>query len=118
MNRQSGLGMLSFLLLAALIAGVVLVAFRAVPVYVEYLSIRKQFRALAADPALQSGVRADVESAFARRATTENITSLTPRDLEITRGANGIAISASYAARIPLLGNAALCLEFHPSSAP
>ena len=118
MNRQSGLGLPGFLLVAALVVVAALVAFKAVPAYVEYATIGRQFRALAADPGLQSGVRADIESAFARRATTENITSITPRDLEITRSGGGLVISANYAARIPLAGNVSLCLDFHPSSAP
>jgi hypothetical protein len=117
MKKQQGLTLSGFLLWAVLLIVILLLGFKVGPAYVENYIIQKQLRAIAADPGMQSGERSQIESAFARRASIENITAVEPRDLEITKQGDGIVISAQYTTRVPLFGNASACLDFYPSSA-
>lgn len=117
MQRQRGFiasGLLGWVLLLG-IAG--FVAFQVVPAYLEYASIKRQFRAIADDPAVAGAGRTEVENAFARRASTENISVIQPRDLQVTNAGGRVVINASYTARVPLFGNLSMCLDFYPSSA-
>lgn len=117
MKQQQGVTLSGFLLWAAVAIVVLLLGFKVGPAYVEYYNIQKQLRAIADDPGMRAGNRNEIEGAFARRASVENITSIEPRDLDITKQGDGVVISASYTTRIPLFGNASACLDFHPSSA-
>jgi hypothetical protein len=62
------------------------------------------------------GVHAAVERAFYNRTTIDNVTSVTPQDLEIAKGADGLVISAAYSVRVPLFANVSVCLDFRPTS--
>jgi hypothetical protein len=115
--EQRGITISGMLLWAALGIAVLLVAFKVGPAYFEYYTIQKQFKALATDPRLTTGNRREVEGAFVGRATIENIRSIGPSDLEVTKEGNGIVVSAAYSVRVPLFGNASACLDFYPSSA-
>lgn len=117
MKKQQGLTLSGFLLWAVVGIAVLLIGFKVGPAYFEYAVIQKQLRAIATDPAMRSGERTMIVDAFDRRATVENITSVAGRDLEITKDADGVVISAQYTTRVPLFGNASACLDFNPTSA-
>ncbi|MGE5526261.1 MAG: DUF4845 domain-containing protein [Rhodospirillaceae bacterium] len=117
MKKQQGVTLSGFLMWAILGIVVLLLGFKVGPAYVEYYNIQKQFRAIAEDPGMRSGERHLIEGAFARRAAVENITSVEPRDIEITKQGDGIVVSAQYTTRVPLFGNASACLDFYPTSA-
>jgi hypothetical protein len=117
MHGQRGVTLSGFLVWAVLGIVVLLLGFKVGPAYFEYLSIQKQFQAIANDPAMRAGSRREIEGAFVGRATIENIRSIGPSDLEISKDGDRIVISASYSVRVPLFGNASACLDFHPTSA-
>jgi hypothetical protein len=117
MKKQQGLTLSGFLLWAVLLIVILLLGFKVGPAYVEFYIIQKQLRAIADDPGMRSGERSQIEAAFSRRSSIENITSIEPRDLEITKEGDGVVISAQYTTRVPLFGNASACLDFYPSSA-
>ena len=89
-----------------------LLAFKIVPVYMEYFAIRNHFKALAADPNLRNANRRQVASAFAARATVDDLTAIGPDQVEVTKGADGIIVSAEYEKKVPLFRNVSACFEF------
>lgn len=117
MHKQKGLTLSGFLLWAIVLVVALLLGFKVGPAYYENYVIEKQFKVIAADPALRNGQRHEIEGAFARRAAIENIRAIEPRDLEIAKQGDGVVISASYTVRVPIIGNASACLEFFPTSA-
>ncbi len=116
-SRQRGLTLSGFLLWSVALILVLLLGFRIGPAYYEYFVIQKQLRAIAEDPVAATGSRGEIEAAFLRRATVENIRVVEPRDLRISKRDNGIEISASYSVRVHLFRNLSACLDFEPSSA-
>ena len=116
MRRQRGLGLSGFLLWSVIVVFAVLLGFKVAPAYIEYLIIQKQFKAIANDTALGGAQRPAIERSFSNRSAIEDIKSITPQDLEITKDGDRTVISASYSVRVPLFANISVCLDFYPSS--
>jgi hypothetical protein len=104
------------LMVSVLLIIVLLLAFKVVPVYLEYYTIQKHFKGMAADPALRNARRSDLDRSWAARTTVDNVTSLPPSAIEYTREGDGWVISADYAVKVGLTRNVSACFDFHPSS--
>jgi hypothetical protein len=116
MRKQMGVSLPGFIMWAVGAIFVLLLAFKVGPAYVENVAIKKQFQAIANDPGMVGSSKRDVEGAFVRRATMEDIRSIGPGDLQIVREGDRLVISAEYSTRVPLFGNVNVCLDFSPSS--
>ena len=60
--------------------------------------------------------RRAVENAFDRRAVVENITAISPKDLEITKDGDRVILSVEYSVKVPLVGNLSALMDFNASS--
>ncbi len=117
MRKQQGLTLSGLLLWAIVIVVAVLLGLKLGPSYMEYYTIEKTFKTIAAEAGTRNAQRSEIERSFASRATIDDITSIAPADLEISKGEGGnVVISASYSTRVPLFGNVSACLDFHPTS--
>ena len=54
----------------------------------------------------------EIQAAFDRHATIDDITSIKATDLDITKEGDQIVISYAYQKRIPILDNVALVIDF------
>lgn len=108
--------MSGFLLWAIVLIFALLLGFKLGPPYYEYIKIKKQLQAVAADPEAKSGTRRDVENAFAKRSSIEDIQAITGKDLVISKEGDGIVVSAEYSVSVPIMGNLRACMDFAPSS--
>ena len=115
MRKQVGVTLTGFIIVAVIVVFVLLFAFKVGPAYFEYYAINKQLKAIANDQG-RSGLRRDVEAAFAARQAIENIKSVNPTDIQITKDGSGVVLSAEYSVRVPLFGNLSACMDFYPSS--
>lgn len=116
MRRQRGLSLSGFLLWSVIVVFAILVGFKIAPAYMEYLTIQKQFKAIANDTALRGAQRPAIERAFENRSAVEDIKSITRQDLEITKDGDRLVISAAYSVRVPLFANVSACIDFTPTS--
>jgi hypothetical protein len=116
MKKQRGLTLTGMLFGSIVLVLVLLLGLKLVPVYLEYYKIERMFKALAEDPALRGAARRQVMTAFAARATVDDVQSITPEQIEVTKKPNGIIVSAQYEKRVPLFYNVSACLDFNPSS--
>jgi hypothetical protein len=116
MTKQSGITLTGMLFGSIVLILVVLLAFKLVPVYTEYYAIQKNFKAMADDPNLKAASRRQVAAAFAARATVDDISSIRPDDVQVTKTASGIVVSAEYERKVHLFHNVSACFEFRPSS--
>jgi len=114
--RQRGIS-LSGLLVAAVVLGVVAIfGMKLIPTYMQDAEIKNIFIAVAHDPEMQNAQVRDIRIAYSKRAMVANITAIKPDDIEISKSGDGLLLSASYAVKVPLAGNASLLLEFNPSN--
>jgi len=86
---------------------------KVVPTVIEYTSIKK-----AISVAKNGGTTAnEIQSTFDKQADVGYITSITGKDLVITRDNGEIEVSFSYQKKIPLFGPATLLLEYEGTTA-
>jgi hypothetical protein len=116
MKKQQGVTLSGLVIVLFLLAVFALLGFKLVPVLIEYQTVNKQFKSMAEDPSLKGATRATVQRAFINRAIVDNIQNVKAEDIDIQKEGDGWAISAEYAVKVPLFGNVAACLDFHPSS--
>lgn len=117
MRGQRGVTITGFLVWAVLGIVVLLVGFKVGPAYFEAMSIQKQFEAIVADPSTRGASRKDIEVKFSNRSSIEDIRSIQPSDIEVTKDGDRVILSASYSVRVPLFGNVSACLDFNPTTA-
>lgn len=116
MHRQKGVTLSGFLLWSIVLIFAALLGFKIGPPYFEYMKIKRQLQALVEDSEVQSGLRRDVENAFSKRATIEDINAVTPKDLVISKEGDGIVVSVDYSTCVPVVANLKACMDFSASS--
>jgi len=115
-HAQRGLSLSGFMVTIVIFLAAAMLAFKIVPPYLEYQTIQKAFRAMAADSALAKGSKGQVASAFNSRATIDDIKSISADDLEIVQEGGRLSISAQYSVKVRLFSNLSACMDFAPSS--
>lgn len=116
MNKQRGATFLGMLIVAMLVVLAAIVAAKLVPSGFEYWSVRKVLAAMANDPAVPEMSARQLRESFDKRASIDNITSITGRDLEITREGGQVKLNIAYAKKIPLGGGVSICLDLSAAS--
>jgi hypothetical protein len=115
-NKQRGVSISGFLVMVVALVLVVIACVKVIPPYLDDYTIKKFLNTVARDPDMKNATVRDIRQSFSRHATVSNITAISPDDIEVTKDADGITLSAHYSVKIPLVGNATLVLEFNPSS--
>lgn len=116
MHKQKGITLSGFMLWAIIAVFIAIMGFKVGPAYFENMSIQTQMKNVANDRTKSLTTRREIENAFDNRATIENITAITPKDLEITKDGDRLVISATYTVCVPLISNMRACMDFAPSS--
>ena len=114
MKKQRGMGALGIFLLLALFIGAAIVGMKMVPAYLEYYAIKRAFQKLSGD--LDGASVKDIKMKFSNHATIDDIKSVQPDDLEISKEGGKVVVSASYQVTIPLAGNVSLLMDFNPTT--
>lgn len=112
-SRQSGLSIIGLLFFGLIAVCLLLVGFRLVPGIVEYLAVDRAVQAIAR----QDASVAELRYAFAQRAVIDDITSISSKDLDITKNDSRVVISYAYSYEVHLMSNVRLVIDFSGSSA-
>lgn len=115
-KQQRGLSMSGFLLTVTLLIFVAVLAMKLIPAYMQDGEIKHVFDAVAQDPEMQKATIREIQIAYAKRASVQNITAIKLEDVDIGKDESGISLSVSYQVKIPLVANISLLLDFNPSS--
>ena len=107
-SRQSGITFIGMIFVAGLIAVTVAIGMQVVPTYTEFRTVQKAVNKAAAD----GNTVAEVRSSFDRSATIDYITSITGKELEITKVNEKIVVNFAYQREIHLTGPAYLTLKY------
>ena len=116
--RQRGLGFAGLLILLVAIVFIAIIGMKLVPAYIEYFTVKKAITGMTQSGELRGGSVADVRKAFDRRTAIDDITIISPADLEITKEGNEIVVSFAYEKRIKLFYNVSVLIDFAGSSQP
>ncbi|MDO8959970.1 MAG: DUF4845 domain-containing protein [Rhodocyclaceae bacterium] len=114
-KKQAGVSLSGLLVAAVIIATVSMLGMKVIPAVIEYFQIVGAVKAVANDPTAKNSV-ADARKAFERRATVDDIASITAQDLEITKEGGELVVAFAYEKRVPIVNNVSLLIYFEGSS--
>ena len=117
MKLQRGYSLNSLMIGGVIVALVALLALKVLPDWIEYGKVVKAVKTTAGDGTLKDGTVAEVRAAYARRADIDEIKSVAPQDLDITKEGGDLVISFAYTKKVPLFSNVSLVFDFEGSSA-
>ncbi len=107
-RRQRGLSLVGLFLVGLIVVALIALGFKVVPAVVEYIAIERAVQKIRNEG---TTVR-ELQSAFDRHATIDDITSISSRDLDITKEGDRIVISYAYAKKVPITDNVSLVIDF------
>jgi hypothetical protein len=111
-NRQQGITLIGFIIVASFIGLFVLAAIKLVPVYMEYAQIESTLEKVRDE---FEGERPSVEQlryAIERHFDINSVRTLSARDIKISRVEGGFEMRATYDGRTSYIGNLFLVAEF------
>ncbi|MDA8259723.1 MAG: DUF4845 domain-containing protein [Betaproteobacteria bacterium] len=117
MKLQRGLSLNALMLGGAVLALIALLGMKALPPWIEYGNALKAIKGTASDSGLKNATVKQVRDAYAKRADMDDVKSVAPSDLEITKEAGELVITFSYQSKVPLFKNVSLVFDFEGSSA-
>ena len=112
-SRQAGISMITLILFLAVLGVVGAVGLQAFPSVLEYQAALK-----AINRAKTEGTVPAVRAAFDRAAQIDNITTITGKDLQITKAGDDVVVGFSYEKEFHLFGPAWLTLKYVGESRP
>ncbi|SRR5450759_652558 len=105
--RQRGMSFLGLLVVGGCLAVTGVIAAQILPTAIEYQAIAK-----AATKASEGNTVAEVRSIFDRAAAIDNISSITGKDLDVTKDGDKIVVRFAYQREIHLAGPGYLTLKY------
>ena len=111
MRRERGVGLVQLIITLAILGFVGVMLAKCMPSYLEYFSVKKMFAAMEQTGETKGTVR-EIRSAYERRNNIEDVKSVRPEDIEITKEGGETVLTASWSARVPLVYNISACLDF------
>lgn len=112
MKFQRGISLNGMLIGGAIVGVLALLVMKTLPEWIEYGKIVKAVNAVSGDTALKDASVAQVREAYRKRAELDDIKSLPPEDLEITKDEGRLTIAFSYEKKVRLFHNVSLVFDF------
>jgi hypothetical protein len=116
MKRQNGMSLISTLIVGAILMGLLVLAFKMVPVFNEYFSVKKALVSVVSstDPGAPAS---SFRAAFGKHRDINDITSVDPQTISVTKDNGRATMQVSYRRELHLFANVGLYFEFDVSSA-
>jgi hypothetical protein len=108
-SAQRGLSLIGLILILFLVIVLALFSFKLIPSFLEYRAAKNAIEAIAAQNPTSP---LEVRKAFDARASIDDINSVKPDDLEITKDGNQIVIGFAYRKEIPLFQGVGLYINY------
>lgn len=116
MKTQQGATLTGMLFVAALVGSVLILAAKLVPSYVEFMAVKKVLNSMATSGDLKTMTPRELQDSFFKRADIDNIESVQPEDIVVSREGNASVITIEYAVKVPVVANVSAYLDFSASS--
>jgi Tfp pilus assembly protein PilX len=109
-GKQQGLSLVGLIIGLIVLAMVALFGMKVIPSYLEFRSAKNAIDAIARER--PGSTVADVRRAFENRSAIDDINTVRPSDLEITKEGNAVVISFAYRKEVPLFNNVGLYIDY------
>lgn len=110
-SGQSGFSFIGFLFVGAVLAVTGVVVAQIIPTAIEYQAVLK-----AAQKASDGNTVVEVRSIFDKAAAIDNISSVSGKDIEVTKENDKVVVSFAYQREIHLAGPAYLTMKYQGRS--
>ena len=107
-NSQAGVSLFGAIIVLAFLGCAFLIAAKTIPPVVEWRAATKLISKVAAEAHSVDQAR----DGFDRQAYVSDITTISGKDLDITRDGEGVIIDFAYEKKIPLAGPVSLAIDF------
>ena len=104
-RKQSGLSLVGFLVVLAVVGFAAYVGMKLFPMYQEYYSVQSAMKGLANEPGVADMDPAKVQDLFFRRLYINYSENVKPSNVKIERIDGGWNMKVNYEVRRPLVGN-------------
>jgi Tfp pilus assembly major pilin PilA len=104
------------LFIAAMIGVVVVLAAKLVPAYTEFMAVKKVINAMDTSGDLKTMTPKEIQASFFKRGEIDNISSVKPEDIEVTRSGDQSTITVAYSVKVPIVANVSAWLDFSASA--
>ena len=115
-GAESGVSLSGLIVVLIVLGALALVVIKVTPAFLEYRAVKNAIVKAKADAG--SGTVREIQQAFDKNAGVNDVTSISGRDLVITRDGGDTQISFAYEKRIPLAGNVSLLFDFAGTTDP
>jgi hypothetical protein len=110
MVRERGISLMGLIVTLGVLGFLGVMAAKLMPAYVEYFSVKKMFSTMEQSGDLKGSVR-DIRRSFDTRNAIEDVKSVRGEDLEVGKEGGETVITATWAVKIPMVGNASAYLD-------
>jgi hypothetical protein len=111
---QGGLSFVALIVALFFLVIIAIFGMKLVPSFLEFRAAKNAIDAIAREK--QNGTPADIRRAFESRSAIDDINSVKPSDLEITKEGGAIVISFAYRKEVPLLKNVGVYIDYQASA--
>ena len=104
-RQQSGMTLLSFIVVMAVVGFALYIVMKLFPMYNEYFSVRTALKGVAAEPGVIQKSPGEIEDMFFRRLYISYSDNVKPEHVRIEQTGGGMVMHVNYEVRKPLVGN-------------
>lgn len=104
-RNQSGMTLLGFIIVLAVVGVFVYMGMKLIPMYTEYYGVKRALTSLAAEPGIADRDPAKIEDLFFRRLYVSYADNVKHEHVKIQRKDAGYEILVNYEVRRPLIAN-------------
>jgi hypothetical protein len=115
-RTQRGISLTGALIGMIVLAFAGLFAAKLLPSYLEYFAVQKILKSMESAGDIKGSVK-DIRLSFDKRNTIEGVKAMRGEDLEITKEGGEAVVTASWSAKVPVIGNFSACLDFTATTA-
>ena len=116
-KSQSGVSLIGVMIGGAVLAALLLVGLKLIPVVSEYMGVKRSMTAVVGGANPQTATVSELRSAFTKRAMVDDVNNINASDLDITKEDGRIVMSIEYSRKVKLFGNVSLLIDFSASTA-
>lgn len=111
-SRQRGLSLIGWVVVLIILAVFGTAAFRMVPAYMEYSTIRSAINSVLSDSKTALMSEREVHDAIGKRFTINQVNAIGVRDLNIQKAGGQLSVGVDYEVREPMFYNVFVVMAF------
>jgi Domain of unknown function (DUF4845) len=111
-KHQHGMTFIGLLCVLALVGVIVYAGIRLAPLYLNYMKVAKAMDAVAGEVKGDNPDPAAIRGLIDRHFTIDDPTGVEAKDIEITKGEDGVEMHVAYDDAVPYVGNVSLSVHF------